>query len=92
VSETKTLENARLVNAVLSAAALAIGTNDAKIVVLDAEGTRYARVNAVLDDVCAALNVPRDLVMLAMDSALEQGLLDVPLAGEVRIAVRPATL
>ncbi|HXU02712.1 MAG TPA: hypothetical protein VN903_17225 [Polyangia bacterium] len=90
-SETTTLENARLVNAVVSAAALCISGTDAKGIVLDANGVRYARVHAVLDDVCAALNVDRTLAMLAMDSAIAQGLLDVPEAN-VLIAVRPATL
>jgi hypothetical protein len=92
MKETHTLEEARLVNACVNAAALAITQGDPRTVVLDAEGTRYAKVESVLDDVMEAMEVSRDLARLALDSAIEQGLLDVPMVGVARIAVRPVTL
>jgi hypothetical protein len=85
--ETQTLERYRLVNAVVSAAALCLGSNVPGTVVEDVAGLRYAVTRAVVDEVSAALSVPRDEVQRALEAALGQGLLAAPQDGPV--AVRP---
>lgn len=106
MNETKhkfagTLEQQRVVNALLNGVQLRLSDpvpNEALLVVEDTETMRvpYVRVGPLLEDVAVALGIAPEVVRLALESALDQGLLvtpsTLPRAEVVALAVRPTTL
>jgi hypothetical protein len=89
-----TLERQRVVNALISAAALRVGEGPHEVIL--SEGERYAPAATLVTEVSAALGVTTEIVRLALESAVQQGLLVVPPGLPVSehpiIAVRPGTL
>lgn len=93
-NENLTLERQRVVNALISAAALRVGEGPHEVIV--SAGERYAPAATLVTEVSAALGVPVEIVRLALESAVQQGLLVVPpglpVSEQPIVAVRPGTL
>lgn len=90
-----TLERQRVVNAVVSDATLTLAKPEAATVA-EVGGETFVRVRPLVEDVVAALGVTEEIVRLALESAVQQGLLEVPPSLPVSehpiTFVRPGTL
>ena len=93
--ENLTLERQRVVNAVVSDATLTLAKPEAATVA-EVGGETFVRVRPLVEDVVAALGVGEEIVRLALESAVQQGLLEVPVSLPVSehpiTFVRPSTL
>jgi hypothetical protein len=89
--ENLTLERQRVVNALISAAVLRLAVPQVVV-----ENQSYVRASEVSEDVVAGLGVNAELVRLALESAVQQGMLLVPESLPVSehpiTLVRPGTL
>jgi hypothetical protein len=93
--ENLTLERQRVVNAVVSDATLTLAKPEAATVA-EVGGETFVRVRSLVEDVVAALGVTEEIVRRALESAVQQGLLEVPPSLPVSehpiTFVRPSTL
>jgi len=87
-----TLERQRVVNALINATQLRIdnpdgdGTVDSRAI----DGQTYVKAEAVTEDVVVGLGVTAEIVRLALESAVQQGLLLVP--PQLPVSEHPITL
>lgn len=95
-NENLTLERQRVVNALISAAQLRLDEVPGDFAVRMFDTVRYAQADKVSEDVVVALGVSAEIVRLALESAVQQGLLEVPVSLPVSehpiTFVRPGTL
>jgi hypothetical protein len=92
---TGTLEEQRVINALLSDVTLTLAKPEAGTVA-EVGDEKFVRVGPLVTDVSAALGVPEENVRMALTAAVSQGLLEVPSTlppSEHQITlVRPGTL
>lgn len=93
--ENLTLDRQRVINALVSDVTLTLAKPEAATVAT-ADNEHYVRVRPLVEDVIAALGVNAEIVRLALESAVQQGLLEVPPSLPVSehpiTLVRPGTL
>jgi len=92
---TGTLEQQRVINALLSAATLTLAKPEAGTVA-EVGDEKFVRAQPLVEDVSAALGVTEENVRMALVAAVSQGLLEVPPSLPVSehpiTLVRPGTL
>jgi hypothetical protein len=91
-----TLERQRVVTALINAVQLRLTEGMVDVDNRALDGQTYVRADRITEDVVAGLGVSEDIVRLALESAVQQGLLLVPAVLPVSehpiTLVRPGTL